>query len=152
TLGGLGVHLSWAAPDTLADVHVHFASTTPEGGAAEGVIGFTSPANDVYFVTGCNFSTSRDGSAAGSNQYDFLTLAVHELAHTVGLGESADPASVMYEYLTPGTVRRTFTEHNLELINTDADRYMKVGGVALAAPSAAAGSLPAAPALARAFA
>jgi hypothetical protein len=52
TLGGLGVHLSWAAPGTLADVHVHFASTTPEGGANEGVIGFTTPANDVYFVTG----------------------------------------------------------------------------------------------------
>jgi hypothetical protein len=74
------------------------------------------------------------------------------LAHTVGLGENVDQASVMYEYLTPGTVRRTFTERNLALINTDADRYMKVGGGALVAPCAVASSLPAAPALARAFA
>ena len=34
----------------------------------------------------------------------------------------------MYEYLTPGTVRRTFTDSNLSLINTDADRFMKVAG------------------------
>jgi Ca2+-binding RTX toxin-like protein len=31
----------------------------------------------------------------------------------------------MYEYLAPGTARRTFTDSNLALINTDADRFMK---------------------------
>src|SRR5262249_48025561 len=53
------------------------------------------------------------------------TLAIHELAHTVGLGESADANSVMYEYLAPGTVRRTFTDSNLSLIDTNSDRFMK---------------------------
>ena len=33
----------------------------------------------------------------------------------------------MYEHLDPGTVRHTFTDSNLTLIDTDADRFMKVG-------------------------
>jgi hypothetical protein len=128
-LGSFGVYLSWAAAGTAADVHIHFSSSTPEGGASDGVLGFTTADNNVYFVTGWNFYTGLDPSAIGADQYDFLTLATHELAHTVGLGESSDPNSVMYEYLAPGTVRRTFTDANLALINTDADRFMKVDGV-----------------------
>ncbi len=125
-LGSFGVYLSWAAPGTDADVHIHFASNTPYGGAGDGVLGFTTATNDVYLVTtGWSFYTGADPSAIGAGQYDFLTLATHELAHTVGLGESSDPNSVMYEYLAPGTVRRTFTDSNLSLINTDADRFMK---------------------------
>jgi hypothetical protein len=125
-LGSFGVSLSWAAPGTDADVHVHFASNTPERGDGDGVLGFTTADNDVYIVTtGWNFYTDTDPSGIGAGQYDFLTLATHELAHTVGLGESSDPNSVMYEYLAPGTVRRTFTDSNLSLINTDADRFMK---------------------------
>ncbi len=126
SLGSFGVYLSWAAPGTDADIHVHFASNTPYGGASDGVLGFTTAENDVYLVTtGWNFYTGTDPSQVGASQYDFLTLATHELAHTVGLGESSDPNSVMYEYLAPGTVRRTFTDSNLSLINTDADRFMK---------------------------
>jgi hypothetical protein len=124
-LGSFGVYLSWAAPGTDADVHIHFASSTPYGGASDGVLGFTTASNDVYLVTGWSFYTGTDPSQIGSGQYDFVTLATHELAHTVGLGESSDPNSVMYEYLTPGAVRRTFTDANLALINTDADRFMK---------------------------
>jgi hypothetical protein len=41
----------------------------------------------------------------------------------------------MYEYLSPGTARRGLTAGNLTLINSDADRYMKV---ARNAPGAAA--------------
>ena len=59
-LGSFGVLLSWAAPDTYADVHVHFASRTPYGGAADGVLGFTTADNDVYLVTGWNFYTGAD--------------------------------------------------------------------------------------------
>jgi Ca2+-binding RTX toxin-like protein len=124
-LGPFGVNLTWAAPGTEADVHIHFASSTPYGGTSDGVLGFTTAENDVYLVTGWNFYTGADPSGVGAGQYDFLTLATHELAHTVGLGESSDPGSVMYEYLTPGTVRRSFTDGNLALINTDADRFMK---------------------------
>jgi hypothetical protein len=43
----------------------------------------------------------------------------------------------MYEYLAPGTARRTFTAGNRTAINSDADRYMKVGGSARGAVPAA---------------
>jgi hypothetical protein len=126
-LGQFGVSLSWAAPGTAADVTIHFASSTPEGDASDGVLGFTTADNDVYLVEGWDFYTGSDATQVGASQYDFQTLAEHELAHTVGLGESSDPASVMYEYLAPGAARRTFTDANLTAINTDADRFMKVG-------------------------
>jgi hypothetical protein len=139
-LGSFGVNLSWAAPGTTADVHIHFASSTPEGDASAGVLGFTTSSNDVYLVTtGWNFYTGSDATGIGAGQYDFQTLATHELAHTVGLGESGDPASVMYEYLSPGTVRRSFTDANLTAINSDADRFMKVDPNAPGGPAAAAG-------------
>src|SRR5262249_52575125 len=130
-LGQFGVSLSWAAAGTAADVTIHFASSTPEGGAADGVLGFTTADNDVYLVEGWDFYTGSDATQVGAGQYDFQTLAEHELAHTVGLGESSDPGSVMYEYLAPGAARRTFTDANLTAINTDADRFMKVGRNAL---------------------
>jgi hypothetical protein len=127
-LGSFGVDLTWAAAGAVPDVTIHFANSTPEGGAADGVLGFTTAANDVYFAEGWSFYTGSDPSQVGAGQYDFQTLATHELAHTVGLGESSDPGSVMYEYLSPGTARRSFTAGNLTLINSDADRYMKVAG------------------------
>ena len=125
-LGSFGVMLSWAVPGSTADVQVHFSITTPQGGASDGVLGFTTAANDVYLVTSWNFYTGDDPALIGAGQYDFLTLATHELAHTVGLGESIDPASVLYEYLSPGDVRRTLTDGNLAQIDTNADRFMKV--------------------------
>ena len=135
-LASFGVNLSWAAAGTTADVTIHFADTTPEGGVADGVLGYTTPQNDIYFVTGWNYSTSTDPTQVGPNQYDFLTLAIHELGHTIGLGESQDPSSVMYEYLSPGTVRRTFTDSNLSLIDTDADRFMRAASGHVATPLA----------------
>jgi alpha-tubulin suppressor-like RCC1 family protein len=127
-LGSYGVTLSWAAEATSADVTVHFATTTPEGDASAGVIGFTTADNNVYFVTTWTYYNGSDPTQIASNQLDFETLAIHELAHTVGLGESDDANSVMYEYLAAGTVRRTFTDSNLSLINTNSDRYMKFAG------------------------
>ncbi len=46
----------------------------------------------------------------------------------MGLGESSDPNSVMAEYLSSGSVRRSFTAGNLTAINSDADRFMKIDG------------------------
>jgi hypothetical protein len=124
-LGSFGVSLSWAADAASADVTVHFATSTPEGDASAGVIGYTTPDNNVYFVTTWSYYNGSDPTQIAANQLDFQTLAIHELAHTVGLGESADANSVMYEYLAAGTVRRTFTDANLSLINTNSDRFMK---------------------------
>jgi len=142
-LAQFGVNLSWATAGTTADVHVHFAGTTPEGGAADGVLGFTTATSDVYFAAGWNLYTGSNPVGIGSGQFDFQTLATHELAHTLGLGESGDPNSVMYEYLAPGTARRTLTDSNLSLINTDADRFMKAGGSAASTGRPAIGRGPA---------
>jgi hypothetical protein len=142
-LAPFGVDLSWSTTGTAADVTVHFATTTPEGGADDGILGYTTPSNAVYIVVGWNYYTGSDPSGIAADQYDFTTLAIHELAHSVGLGESQDPNSVMYEYLAPGTVRRSFTDANLTAINTDADRFMKVAGApatATSAPAIAVGS------------
>jgi hypothetical protein len=140
-LGGFGVNLTWAPAGTVADVTIHLASSTPEGGASAGVLGFTTGSDDVYLVTtGWNFYTGSDPTQIGSGQYDFQTLAEHELAHAVGLGESSDPQSVMYEYLSAGAVRRTFTDSNLSLINTDADRFMKAGPQPASSLTVAAGA------------
>ncbi len=147
SLAAFGVNLSWAPAGTPADLTVHFATTTPEGGAADGVLGFTTAQNDVYFVTGWNFYTGSDPSQIGPDQYDFTTLATHELAHTLGLGESQDPASVMYEYLAPGTVRRTFTDDNLTVIDTDSDRFMKVAETHLSPTATPVPIAPTSPAL-----
>jgi hypothetical protein len=137
-LAQFGVNLSWAPDPATADVRIHFAPTTPEGGFDQGVLGFTASSNDVYFPTGWNVYMGQDPLGIGSSQYDFQTLAIHELAHTLGLGESADPNSVMYEYLAAGTVRRTLTDSNLALISTDADRFMKAAPTKSSAPGSLA--------------
>jgi hypothetical protein len=140
TLESFGVNLSWAPAGTTPDVTIHFATTTPEGGKADGVLGFTTTQNAVYIVTGWNYFFGTDPGRIGPDQFDFTTLATHELAHTLGLGESQDPDSVMFEYLAPGTVRRTFTDDNLTEIDTDSDRFRKVAAarpMATPAPPAA---------------
>src|SRR5262249_41086634 len=101
-LGSFGLNLRLAAPGPAAAVHIHPSSSTPYGGASAGVLGFPTAENDVSLVTtGWDYYTGDDPRQIGTNQYDFLTLATHELGHAVGLGESIDPASVMYEYLSP---------------------------------------------------
>ncbi|HLZ08397.1 MAG TPA: matrixin family metalloprotease, partial [Chloroflexota bacterium] len=60
------------------------------------------------------------------------TLATHELGHTLGLGESSDPGSVMYQYLSTGTARRSFTAYNFTYINGVEDRFMKAARTAVA--------------------
>ena len=127
-LGPFGVALSWAPAGAAADVTVHIAAATPEGGVADGVLGFTTESDDIYIVAVWSYYTGSDSAGIGPGQYDFTTLATHELAHALGLGESADPDSVMYEYLAPGTARRTLTDANLTAIDSDADRFMKAGG------------------------
>ena len=101
-LGQFGVSLSWAAPGTVADVTIHFA-THHAGGRRRGRRArFHDDPQRRLLREGWDFYTGADPTQVGAGQYDFQTLAEHELAHTVGLGESSDPGSVMYEYLRLG--------------------------------------------------
>ena len=59
-------------------------------GPMRGVLGYTTATNDVYLVvSGWDFYAGLDAGQLGANQFDFLTLATHELAHTVGIGVPA---------------------------------------------------------------
>lgn len=51
----------------------------------------------------------KDGARTLSEGVDFLSVAIHELGHSLGLAHSHNPASVMFAYYRGGT-----TGHQLE--------------------------------------
>ena len=65
-------------------------------------------AGDVELNTNFNF-------APGSN-YDFQTVMLHELGHSLGLGESPQPTSVMYTYYSG--VRQALSPYDVEGIQS----------------------------------
>jgi len=114
SLASFGVVLQMAGPGLLAaaDIHIHLAATSSIGGAAEGVLGVTHWQRnhpDRYW----NEYTGANAKAIDANQYDFQTVATHELGHAIGLGHSTDASSVMYASLSPGQARRGLTGADL---------------------------------------
>ncbi len=76
-------------PDGVAatpDIEIHFADTMPIGGAADGVLDVTMTGGQIILVKGWNGYTGSDPSQLGADQYDFETIAAHELGHSIGLG------------------------------------------------------------------
>ena len=117
-LGSLGVNLVLATPDQAnnADITVTVSSTSDIGGAAQGVLGVTQIGGQITLISGWNWYLGSDPSAIGSEQYDFQTIATHELGHALNLGHSRDTNSVMYPYLGTGQVRRELTANDLTVI------------------------------------
>jgi hypothetical protein len=115
TFGFLGLNLTPADPSstTPADIRIHLSSSSPLGGVAEGVLGYTTATGDITLVNGWNWYTGTDTSLIGTNQFDFQTVTTHELGHSLGLGHSPDAGSVMYMELASGAVRHTFTTSDL---------------------------------------
>ena len=126
-LASFGVNLSWAADGTTPDVTVHFATTTPEGGVADGVLGLhDAPERRLL----------RD-------RLELLHIDRPDPGRLgpVRLHDAGDPRAGTYHSAwararTPtrsctstchrGRSGATFTDSNLTLIDTDADRFMKV--------------------------
>ncbi len=104
-----------------ADITIHIAATSEIGGVADGVLGVTSLGRDVTLVAGWNWYVGGDATGISSGQYDFQTVATHELGHALGLGHSAETASVMYPYLAALDVRRSLTAGDLAVIDQDAN-------------------------------
>ncbi len=102
-----------------AAIHITLASTTSIGGVDQGVLGAYTAGGDITLVSGWNWYFSSDPGTISPNQFDFQTVVTHELGHALGLGESSDPASVMYLYLTPGEVQHDLTATDLDAIRQE---------------------------------
>jgi uncharacterized repeat protein (TIGR01451 family) len=123
TLAAFGVVLAPYDP-TIAvapDIDIHLASSSSIGGVGQGVLGVTQLGGQITIITDWNWYTGSDPSAVGASQYDFQTVVTHELGHALGLGHSADAASVMYFDLATGTARRNLTKNDLKTIDADAN-------------------------------
>ena len=64
----------------------------------------TTAAGDMVLNTAFNFSPSA--------KFDLQTIALHELGHSLGLGESPQPSSVMYTYFSG--VRQSLSSYDVE--------------------------------------
>ena len=114
TFAPFGVTLTEVSGAAAADasVHIRMATTTVLGNTVNGVLG-DFEGSTINLVTGWNWYTGSDPRQIGADQYDFETIVMHELGHVFGLGESADPGSVMYYQLAPGEVRLGLTASDL---------------------------------------
>jgi hypothetical protein len=119
TVSPYGTNLFEVSDSADANIILDIGTTSAVGGYADGVLGCTTDAGEVTLVTGWNWYTGADAAAVGSNQYDFQTILTHELGHALGLGHSADAASVMYATLGTGVTDRVLTTADLNVPDTD---------------------------------
>jgi hypothetical protein len=134
TLGQFGVTMVEVSGDyaALADIHIQVASTSEIGGEAEGVLGVTL-GSEITLINTWSFYVGADASLIGSDQFDFQTVATHELGHALGLGHSTDATSVMYPYLATGDVRRDLSVADVSVVqqveDAGAEALMAAPGV-----------------------
>jgi hypothetical protein len=124
-------------------VVIDTGTTSAAGGQADSVLGCETDAGEITLIQGWDWFTASDPTQIGNGQYDFQTIVTHELGHALGLGHSADPASVMYASLDAGTVKRTLLV--ADLITPDSDQGSCALHAAARGQAAAAENLPALP-------
>jgi hypothetical protein len=112
-----GVNVTETTEATQADVVVSLADTTALGGAADGVLGCESDGL-ITLVSGWSWYAGTDPAQIGAGQYDFETVFIHELGHSLGPGHSTDATSGMYPTLAAGTADRALTAADLNVADT----------------------------------
>src|SRR5262249_47155636 len=118
-LSGYGVSLVEVSGDraAYADVNVHVAATSAIGGVADGVLGVTTFGREITLIAGWNWYGGSGPAALGAGRDAFQPVAPHELGNALGLGHSADAASVMFPYLAPGAGRRGLSATDLGVLH-----------------------------------
>ncbi len=120
TIAPYGVTIVEVSDPTQANVTLNMNTTSSLGGAAQGVLGCTTDADQVTMIQGWNWYAGADPTQVGSGQYDFETAVTHELGHVLGLGHSSDSTSVMYATLAAGTANRNLVTADLNVPDADS--------------------------------
>ena len=110
---GVDLVLAGGAEAITASIRLDVAGATVFGGVPAGVLGVTENGDAITLVSGWDWYVGADPAGIAPSQYDFETVVAHELAHAVGLGEGADPSSVLYPYLSSGEARRSLSAGDL---------------------------------------
>jgi hypothetical protein len=132
TIAPYGVVINEVSDPTQANVTLNMNTTSSLGGAAQGVLGCTTDADQVTMIQGWDWYAGSDLTQVSAGQYDFETAVMHELGHVLGLGHSSNSTSVMYASLATGTPNRVLTTADLNVADDDS------GPCALHAASTAA--------------
>jgi hypothetical protein len=114
--------VSVTSDNTSADVVVDTGSTSAVGGFADGVLGCEAAgatSTEITLIQGWNWYAGSDPTAVTAGQFDFQTVVMHELGHSLGLGHSADSTSVMYATLAAGTADRNLNVADLNVPDAD---------------------------------
>lgn len=143
TVAPYGVHVTEAADPRFATTVITTAPAATFGDAGNGLLGIETPGG-ITFVSGWAWYDGTDPSRVGTGQYDFETIVLHELGHTLGLGHSADANSVMYATLDAGAVKRSLVSADLNIPDADSGPN---GLHAAASPSAVSVTPAASPAV-----
>ena len=117
TFDDYGVALSLLEPGAVEAPHIQIEvlPTSEYGGMAEGILGLASTGS-ITLISGWNWYVGADTAVIDQGQYDFQTIATHELGHILGLDHSGDATSVMNAYLAEASLHRDITAHDLLLL------------------------------------
>jgi hypothetical protein len=121
-----------ASAGAIADIRIVAAASSPCGSAADGILGCSTIFGDITFLSGWGWYTGADAAAINSNQYDYQTIATHEIGHAIGVDHSSSMNSAMYEALPTGVARRGFSAEDLAALADGVQEYEHANALAVA--------------------